>query len=106
MCGQAHTQISRWTDFLDNACADYYTRGDDRYDTIEALAVGEGCDASCVYIASQAVDFIRCDGQGRSGFETFRADGEGCLDGVYRTADGILTDLCFWSVYQCYCNPE
>lgn len=106
-CGQALTQFSLWEDFANpQACAPYFSKGEDRYDTIEALAQGQGCDASCVYIAFQAVDFIRCDGQGRSGFETFTAAGEGCLETVYRTSDGLFTDLCFWATYNCYCTED
>jgi len=106
-CGQALRQFSLWEDFANPAaCTPYFTAGDDRYDTTEALAQAEGCDASCVYIAFQAVDFIRCDGQGRSGFETFAASGEGCLEAVYRTSDGLFTDLCFWATYNCYCGED
>jgi len=103
-CGQANAQVLHWKDFGAGGCAPYYTRGDDRYDTIEALAQAEGCDATCVYVARQAVDFIRCDGQGRSGWETYQADGEGCLEAIYSTPDGIFTDLCFWAQYACYCE--
>lgn len=104
-CGQALKQISYWVDFAHpDTCAPYYTRDDHRYDTFTALATGEGCDPTCEYIARQAVDFIRCDGAGRSGYESFSADGEGCLEQVYRTADGIFSDLCFWAVYNCYCG--
>lgn len=103
-CGQANTQVLHWKDFSGAGCAPYYTRGDNRYETIEALATGEGCDATCVYVARQAVDFIRCDGQGRSGWETYEADGEGCLDALYSTPDGIFADLCFWAQYACHCE--
>lgn len=106
-CGQAFAQYPMWEDFANPAaCAPYYTAGDARYDTVTALAQAEGCDATCVYIASQAVDFIRCDGQGRSGFETFTASGEGCLEAVYRTSDGLFSDLCFWATYNCYCTED
>lgn len=105
--GQVLTQALAWEDFTDPAaCAPYYTRGANRYDTIEALAQGEGCDAGCIYVASQAVDFIRCDQQGRSGWETFTATGEGCLEAVYRTEDGLFTDLCLWATYACYCTGD
>jgi hypothetical protein len=103
-CGQAYAQVLYWLDFERPECTPYWTRGEARYDTVEELATAEGCDASCVYVATQGVDFIRCDGQGRSGFETFSADGEGCDDSLYRTEDGIFPDLCLWAVYACYCE--
>lgn len=104
-CGQAFKQVSYWVDFAHpDTCPPYYTRDGDRYDTFEALATAGSCDAGCEYIARQAVDFIRCDGAGRSGFESFSADGEGCVEQVYRTPDGIFSDLCFWALYNCYCG--
>ncbi len=103
-CGQANVQILHWKDFSTAGCAPYYTRGDRRYDTVEALAAAEGCDATCVYVARQAVDFIRCDGQGRSGWETYQADGAGCLEALYSTPDGIFTDVCLWAQYACHCE--
>jgi len=103
-CGQANVQILHWKDFGPAGCAPYYTRGADRYETIEALATAEGCDATCVYVARQAVSFIRCDGLGRSGWETHNADGEGCLEALYSTSDGIFADLCLWAQYACYCE--
>lgn len=105
-CAESHVQILHWKDFGETGCADYYTRADARYDTLEALATAEDCDTSCIYVATTAVDFIRCDGQGRSGWETFEADGEGCLEALYRTADGIFPDLCLWATYACYCPPS
>ena len=104
-CGPAFKQVSYWVDFAHpDTCPPYYTRDGDRYDTFEALATAGSCDAGCEYIARQAVDFIRCDGAGRSGFESFSADGEGCVEQVYRTPDGIFADLCFWALYNCYCG--
>ena len=98
------TQVLRWISVDAAACPPYYTRGEDRYETIEALATGEQCDTTCLYKARISVDFIRCDGLGRSGYDVYEA-AETCGE-LYYTADGIFPDLCLWSVYACYCEEE
>ncbi len=100
------SQVLEWeaAGGADAGCPTYYSKDGDEFSSIEALAEAKGCDTTCVYRAFQAVDFIRCDGQGRSGYEVFTASGEGCLEALYRTADGLFTDLCVWPAYLCYCG--
>jgi hypothetical protein len=108
-CGpnNSNTQVLKWISVDAVACPPYYTRGEDRYETLEALATAESCDADCVFRARISVDFIRCDGQGRSGYDVYEsADEEACGTPLYYTSDGIFPDLCFWSVYACYCEEE
>lgn len=107
-CGpnDAITQVLYWVSVDAAACPPYYTRGEDRYATIEALATGEQCDASCVFKARNSVDFIRCDGLGRNGFDTYEADDEACGTTLYYTSDGIFPDLCLWALYACHCEEE
>lgn len=88
------------------ACPPYYTRGEARYDTLAELATAHSCNADCLFKARNSVDFIRCDGQGRFGFDTYEADDEACGTTLYYTPDGIFPDLCLWSVYACYCEEE
>jgi hypothetical protein len=98
-------QFLQWDAIGDPTCPPYYTDGLARHDTVASLASAAGCEAGCVFRAAQAVDFIRCDGAGRSGYETFVSDAPGCEDTtIYRTADGAFTDLCLWPTYLCYCG--
>jgi hypothetical protein len=106
-CGLAFKQILHWKDFSGSGCPDYYTQGETRYDTVAELAAAEGCEDDCVYVAGQSADFFRCDGEGRSGFDIYSGQGEGCVEGVVGTPDGIFPDICLWATYACYCEePE
>jgi hypothetical protein len=100
------SQVLEWEAVggADAGCPTYYSKDGDEFPSLEALADAKSCDTTCVYRAFQAVSFIRCDGQGRSGYELFTAPGEGCLEALYRTADGLFTDLCVWPAYLCYCG--
>jgi len=105
-CGLGYSQVLHWKDFAHPECTSYYTKQGRRYETVQALATAENCESTCVYVATNAVDFIRCGGGGRSGYTIFKAEGETCLEQVYGTDDGIVTDLCTWATYARWCEGQ
>jgi len=107
-CNGLLTQFLKWSDFGASGCPDYYTAGDDRYESFAALAAAKSCDAECEYVATIGADFIGCVSGSRTGYEQYEASGQGCLEAVYNTPVGLLRDLCDWQEQACYagCNPS
>jgi len=103
-CHGLWTRVSVWSDGGDPTCGAYWTFGPDRYETLEALAAGVGCDGTCVLAATVAVDFIDCDGH-RNGYEVYEA-ADDCGGPAYGTADGVYTDLCLWPLRSCSCEDR
>src|SRR5690606_31013611 len=95
-------------DLSASACPPYYRFNATKYPSLEALAAAHGCDASCEYRATMGVDIIGCESGSRTGYEVYEplVAGE-CLDAVYATPIGLLSDLCLWPEKACRadCNP-
>lgn len=104
-CGNDYETVYYWSDWADDTCPTWYTPlGPDpvAYATLEALAAGEGCNADCLYDATNSVSFLTCGGP-KSGYDVYQA-AEDCPGPVYGTPDGIFDDLCDWEEYACYCD--
>ncbi|MCC6620641.1 MAG: hypothetical protein IT385_05270 [Deltaproteobacteria bacterium] len=105
-CNNLLTQVLYWEDYSATACPPYYTHGDDRYASLEAIQAALGCDA-CEYRASIGVDFIGCVSGFRTGYEVYNpTTGEGCLEAVYGTPKGLLRNLCQWEEKACYAECD
>lgn len=92
-----------------SSCPPTWRFNDTVYPSLEALAAAEGCDASCEYRATHAVDLIGCQSGFRTGYEVYEPFApEGCFEAVFATPGGLLTDLCAWPEKACRadCNPD
>ena len=106
-CGAQYEVFSYWADLANADCPSWFSpNGPDPvvYETVDALANAEGCDANCLYDATKSVDFLTCDGP-KSGYDVYEAGDKNCTGPLHYTPDGIFEDLCQWEAYACYCMP-
>lgn len=110
-CGGTLTFVFFGEDNSASKCPSYYRFNDTKYPSLEALATARGCSASCEYRAFIGVSLIGCVGGSRTGYEDYRPVDEAattCLQAVYFTPIGLLTDLCNWPERACRadCNAD
>lgn|GEM_PF-3101308 len=107
-CSGFLMRIAYWTDTTSADCPPYYTRGVTRYETFADLAAAVGCVPECEYRATIAVTVIGCISGGRTGYEQYAASADSCLDAVYGTPVGFISDLCEWPERACRseCNAD
>lgn len=108
LCGSTLTFVFYGEDLSPSACPPYYRINDTKYPSLEALAAAENCDASCEYRGTMGVDLIGCESGFRTGYEVYEPlTDNSCLDAVYATPIGLLSDLCLWPEKTCRadCNP-
>ena len=109
VCGTTLTFVFYGEDLSPSACPPYYRFNDTKYPSLEALAAAEDCDATCEYRGTMGVDLIGCESGFRTGYEVYEPTTDNaCLDAVYSTPIGLLSDLCLWPEKTCRadCNPS
>ncbi len=110
-CGGTLTFVFFGEDISPSQCPSYYRFNDTKYPTLEALAAAQNCSATCEYRASIGVDLIGCESGFRTGYEQYvpvNEEATTCLDAVYSTPIGLLSDLCTWPEKACRadCNAD
>ncbi|WP_437653428.1 hypothetical protein [Sorangium sp. So ce1182] len=92
-CASGYEAVSHFTSSDDDpACASFYSFSSSgtRYASFKEAAAGSGCDTTCIWHASTAVDSGRCGH--RWGYTTLRADNQACPV-LYKTDKGYYTSL-------------
>ncbi|MCB9507930.1 MAG: hypothetical protein H6698_05645 [Myxococcales bacterium] len=99
-CGEAFRYVRTFTDLGGSVDCPAYVRvggSDVAYPDVDAALAGEGCDASCQWVASTSVTWLRCGH--RSGYIVFQADGCGPL---YEMPEGLFTSIeAYDQAYPC-----
>jgi len=103
-CAGALRILQRWTDASSAGCPEFYSSGAARSPTLASLAADLGCSTDCVYVPVQTVEVHGCDSGTTLGYDLHEAhpsEGITCIDAVFVTPDGVLTDLCAWRETSC-----
>jgi hypothetical protein len=93
-CAGAYRWFSYFTSSSSGgpACASFYglDPSGTRYASFEKAVAGQGCDTTCLWHASTAVDGLRCGH--RWGYETLKAENQSCPT-LFRMPEGYYTSL-------------